>query len=293
MIGERGDFTLPGLLVAMALMLLVTAASFSVFGTADRISRKTQLTQDAQQQARTTIDRMTLELRNMASPTNDAPQAIQGVTPTDVVFQTVDKTKPAGSLNAWNIKRVRYCLDSAGTLWRSEQKSNNATLPAAPTQAGGACPGAWAAPVRIATNVVNGTRPVFKVNSSDTTKITQVDVDLFVRVDAQQRRGETELSSGVFLRNQNRFPTAAIDVIAVNAQGILLSAGDSADPEGDTLTYAWTDLTSSNYAIGSGVTVLYPASAGLQKGHTYTIQLTVTDAGGLSTPVTRDVLFTY
>ena len=291
MSGERGDFTLPGLLVAMVLMLLVIGATFGVFGTADTLQRKSELTQDAQRQARDAVDRMTLELRNMASPSNDAPQAIQGTTSNDIVFQTVGKTKPTGSANAWNVKRVRYCLDGAGTLWRGEQTWTTAAAPAPPTAAGGACPGTWSA-ARVANGVVNGTRPVFRVNASDPTHITDVDVHLFVRVDARQNRGETELSSGVFLRNQNRFPTAAIDVVAVNAQGILLSAADSADPEGDTLRYEWTDLSRNNQPIGSGVTVLYP-SAGLQKGQQYNIQLKVTDAGGLYTTATKWVTFQY
>jgi hypothetical protein len=292
MTGERGDVTLSGLLVAMTLMLVVTGATFSVFGTADRLQRKTELTQDAQRQARNTVDRLTLELRNMASPNDNAPQAIQGVTDRDIVFQIVDKTMPAGSANAWNIKRVRYCVDGGGTMWRGEQKWTTATAPAAPTAAGGACPGTWSA-TKVASNVVNGGRALFTVKSTDVTRITDVDIDLFVRVDAQQARGETELSSGVFLRNQNRFPTASIDVVAVNAQGILLSAGDSSDPEGDNLTYEWTDVTRNGYPIGKGVTVFYPASAGLQKDQTYTIKLKVTDAGMLSTTTTRDVKFTF
>jgi type II secretory pathway pseudopilin PulG len=293
MTGERGDVTLPGLLVAMTLMLIVIGAAFSVFGSADRLQRKSELTQDAQRQARNALDRITMELRNMASPTNDAPLAIAGVTPTDIVFQTVDKTMPTGSANAWNIKRVRYCIDPRGRLWRGEQTWTTAAAPAPPTPAGGDCPGTWPSSKQMTASVVNGARPLFKVNATDVTQITKVDVDLFVRVDTQQGRGDTELASGVFLRNQNRVPAAAIDVVAVNAQGILLSAADSADPEGDTLKYEWTDITSGgNRAIGSGVTVLYP-STGLQKGQSYNIQLKVTDAGGLTNTATRWVTFTY
>jgi type II secretory pathway pseudopilin PulG len=284
---ERGDFTLTGLLVAMALMLVVIGATFSVFGTAETVQRKTELTQDAQQAARNAVDRMTIELRNLASPVNDAPLAISGVTGSDIVFQTVDKSKPTGSLNVWNIKRVRYCLDGNGVLWRAEQKWQGTTPPDVPTAAGGGCPGSWTSPVRVVSGVTNGARPLFRVNSTDTTKITDVDVDLFVRVDRKRQLGETELSSGVFLRNQNRMPTAAIDVVAVNAQGITLSAASSADPEGDNLTYEWTDLTRSR-KIGSSIVLLYPGSE-LQKGQTYDIQLKVTDGGGLSSTTHRKV----
>ena len=69
--------TLVGLLVAMTLMLLVMGAAIEVFGQFNTITRKTELQNDAQDRARTAVDRLSIELRNLASPTPESPQAVQ------------------------------------------------------------------------------------------------------------------------------------------------------------------------------------------------------------------------
>lgn len=277
---ERGDVTLVGLLVAMALMLLVMGAAIEVFGQFDTITRKTELQNDAQDRARTAVDRLSIELRNLASPTPESPQAVQYAGPTDLVFQTVDKTAPAASTqNPSNIKRVRYCVSAGGTLYRGVQGPwTTSTPPAVPTALGGACPGAWTS-TAVATNVITGTRPLFTYNSTDVTAITRIGVGLALRTDPRRGRGDTEVTSGIFLRNQNRFPTATFSVVKT-ATGIVLNGAGSSDPDGDNLTYEWSD---NGAVIGSGVTYTYGP---LVSGSNHVLSLRITDGGGLSTTYT-------
>jgi hypothetical protein len=277
---ERGDVTLVGLLVAMTLMLLVMGAAIEVFGQFNTITRKTELQNDAQDRARTAVDRLTVELRNLASPTAESPQAVQYAGATDLVFQTVDKTAPAAStLNPSNIKRVRYCVSPGGTLYRGVQGPWTTTAPpAVPTALGGACPGAWTS-TAVATNVISGTRPLFTYNSTDVTAITRIGVGLALRTDPRQGRGDTEVTSGIFLRNQNRFPVATFSVVKT-ATGVVLNGAGSSDPDGDNLTYEWSD---NGAAIGSGVTYTYGP---LVSGSNHVFALKVTDGGGLTTTYT-------
>ena len=53
---------------------------------------------------------MAKELRNLASPSTLNPQAVEKATDYDLVFETIQPTKPGASLNDRNLSRVRYCL---------------------------------------------------------------------------------------------------------------------------------------------------------------------------------------
>ena len=61
---------------------------------------------DAQDRARLTIDLMSRQLRNIASPIS-SPKLIERATPYDLIFQTVNT--PSGS-NTTGAERVRYCI---------------------------------------------------------------------------------------------------------------------------------------------------------------------------------------
>jgi hypothetical protein len=77
----------------------------------------------------------------------------------------------------------------------------------------------------------------------------------------------------VFLRNQNRRPTAAFTA-APTAQGIVLNGSASVDPEGQPLTYTWLDGAT---VVATGVTATYKVTAGT----THTLSLQVQDPAGL------------
>jgi hypothetical protein len=299
MSGERGEVTLTGLLVAMVVFLGVLAATLSLFAGSETLASDTALRNDAQDRARLASDTIVRQLRNLASPTVDQPQAVERANPREIVFKTIDPSGAPTAVNVANVKRVRFCLDASGRLWKQEQVGDTAIT--------GTVPGGAAAPDDptcsssgwtsgrsqvIAANVSNYAnglaRPVFTYNSATLTAITSVRVTLYVDVDTARRPSETRLSTGVFLRNQNRQPTAAFTVTQT-AAGLMLNGSVSTDPDGDPLTYCWYDArvagvappqgspcTPTNY-IGENITFHDLVANGTQ--HAITLQ--VRDQAGL------------
>jgi type II secretory pathway component PulJ len=250
---ERG-VTLVELLVGMVVSLILIGATMSA---ATALSRHAQLTaehNEAQDVARTFMDRLARQLRNLASPsifTDDyqaQPFAVDAAGPYDLVFRVVDEARPAGSLNQANVKRVRYCLDATDParekLYQQEQTWTNRASnnpPEVPSVA--ACPAAgWSLTSLVTGSVVNRVggqnRPLFVYNSADTQRISQIHSDLYVDPTPGRSPVESRLGSGVTLRNQNRVPVAQLDV-AIGGGKVVLNGSASEDPEGMPLTYQW------------------------------------------------------
>jgi len=273
MSGERGEMSLTGLLVAMSLFIVVLGATIQLFQTSTQVSRDAQIRADQQDRARVAVDAVAKQLRNLASPTPDQPDAVDRATARDLIFKTVDPVGPNTGTNYANVKRLRYCLDASRRLWRQQQRWTGAT-PAAPTAT--ACPGTGWNPgdAVVADNVVNDDtgEPVFRFNSTTLSAITRIRLSLLVDLERGKGPKATELSSGVFLRNQNRAPTAAFTAIA-GATEIVLNASASSDPEGDPLTYVWKNGTTE---IGRGVVLKWKPAKG-----TYAVSLQVLDPAGL------------
>jgi hypothetical protein len=139
------------------------------------------------------------------------------------------------------------------------------------------------------------TRPIFRYNATTPTDVTSVRVQLFVDMDDKPRGPqETEIASGVFLRNQNRKPTADFTG-AKTAGGIILNGSISSDPEGDLLSYCWYDDAAAQVStppapcpagryIGSGVVYQYSVSTTPRS-----ITLIVKDTADLSSSLTKSV----
>jgi hypothetical protein len=253
MSGERGETTLVGLLVAMTLLGSVLAATFSLFGSAERINRDAQMRIEAQDRVGRAEEALARDLRNLASPTPSQPHAVDRAGARDLVFKTVDAVGPNAGDNAANVKRTRYCLDTSGRLWKMEQRWTAATVPPVPGGTTGfvddpSCSASgWQSATIVADTIVNyaggRARPVFTYNSAtDLTAITRVSVDAFVDLDVNQAPAAAELSTAVFLRNQNRSPTATL-LTQGTPQGLLLNGSLSSDPEGEILTYCWYDAS--------------------------------------------------
>jgi hypothetical protein len=267
---ERGEMSLVGLIVAMALFMVVLGATLSVFETGEKVTRTSMLRSDMQDRARSAVDAVAKQLRNLASPTPEQPEAIDRAGARDLIFQTVDPVGPNAGANASNVKRVRFCLDTGGRLWRQQQRWTGATVPAAP--AATECPGAgWTGGNDVmADSIVNAAsgEPVFTYNSPTPSAISSIHVALLI--DLNNRKPlPSELSTTIFLRNQNRRPTAAFTATP-GAGEIVLNGSTSADPEGDPLTYIWKD---NGTVIGSGIVFKYAVTA----GSTHSITLTVRD----------------
>jgi prepilin-type N-terminal cleavage/methylation domain-containing protein len=253
---QRG-FTLVEVLIAATIMLIVLGASLTLLDALGDNSRLTEQHNDAQDRARVFTDRMARNLRNLASPSlfsenyYATPEAVDKAEPYDFVFRVVDEKRPAGSLNLANVKRVRYCLDTAdpanGILHQQEQKwTNQASSPPPTMPSTAACPAAgWTTSQRVTDALVNRidgqNRPLFVYNSADTTRITQIRTEMYVDPTPGKRPVETRLASGVTLRNQNRVPVAKADIKVTStvSHTAVLNGSASDDPEGMPLTYQW------------------------------------------------------
>lgn len=270
--GERGEVSLVSVLVACTLLVVVLGATLTLFeGFIAKAADATRRT-DSQDAARTAADRIARDLRNLA-PTPEQPEAVDRASGNDLIFKTVDPAGPNAGTNATNTKRVRYCLDSGRRLQEQTQTWTTTAIPPVPSGAG--CPGSgWTRTTIAAANVVNGALPVFSYDASVLTDIAAIHVDLLVDTDTVAQPPATRLSTGVFLRNQNRRPTASFSADKTSG-GLVLNGSASVDPEGDPLRYTWFD---GGAQVGTGITFTYTP---LAAGSVHQIQLKVSDPAGL------------
>jgi type II secretory pathway pseudopilin PulG len=280
---ERGQMTLVELLVAMSIFGLVLGATLFTFMTFTTVDNRTIDRTASQDSVRTGMDRLVRELRNLASPTIQVPQAVDVASPYDLVFQTVDSIGPNTGANAANIKRVRWCLNqttpSNEKLYVQEQKWTSQGTPALPST--GACPGnGWTNTTVMASNITNTynglSRPMFTYNSATLVEINSIHVDLYTDLDPVRAPNEAHLTSGVFLRNQNQVPVASFTKTLSGTTAIVLNGSSSYDPEGQSLRYVWWD-NGSKITNGDGIVYTYPVTA----GSAHQLQLQVFDPSGL------------
>jgi prepilin-type N-terminal cleavage/methylation domain-containing protein len=280
---HEGGFSLVELLAGMAIFTVVLGATLDALGTFALGIEQNQRRNDTQQQARTALDQMARELRNLASPTPGRPEAVDTAAAYDLVFQTVDAAGPNAGANAANVRRARYCLDTSdprsGIVWKQVQTWTQSTTPALPST--GSCPDPdtrWVSKQAVATNVVNRIsgqdRPIWAYNAATTPDVSFIRTTVYVDRRPGSAPGESTLSTGVFLRNQNRPPVAAFTATITGNRHVLLNGSPSSDPEGQPLTYAWYDGATQ---VGSGITHDYQAPATGERSLT----LKVSDPGGL------------
>jgi hypothetical protein len=221
---------------------------------------------------------------------------------------------PYGGANATNQMRVRYCLNSStpsnATLYMQTQTWTTAVGPSVPND-NGACPNkstssGWQTPAgattdyqQVVTNVTNGivnqSRPVSAVftyaplGSTAPAQINFVDVDLFLNLSPGKPQDETEMKSGIFLRNSFAAPIASFIVDQTTAN-VALNASGSSDPNGQALTFQWS-LNGSVVSTATGQQwVAGPKdSTAFPKGSSQTFALTVTSTGGLSATTSQTV----
>jgi type II secretory pathway pseudopilin PulG len=290
MSSERG-LTLIELLVGATLMLVVLAATLSTMDRFTGTTRRTELQNDSQELARQGMTQLARELRNHAVANTAAPEGIALAHKYDLVFETVGRDRPAGTSNTANVERIRYCLDtdrpSSSTLYAQVQRWTTATPPPVPSTL--SCPAPdWGNRRVVAQNVVNMhgglDRAVFTYDSAVPSAVRRVSMTLYVDTTPGQLPKETRLQSGIFLRNANHAPSASFAATVTGGGTVVLNATGSTDPEGERLSYAWK---ADGVALpGSSATLDYtPASGG-----SHTVELRVTDPGGLYGTQTQTVV---
>ncbi len=296
--GEEG-FTLLELLVSSSLMLVILSATLLTFTNLEVRNREANDRAEAQDAVRRESDRLARALRNLAGPTDvdEAAAVTQAAgldvaTPFDLVFRTVDPQGPNAGDNAFNVRRVRWCLDDdAANAKVHEQVQVWTSKLTPPLPSRERCPDpAWpAAGTRVvAEHLTNRAtspeRPAFRFNGATPADITHVRTDLFVDPNGAERApAEAGLRSGVALRNHNARPRA--DFVAARSAGgqLLLNGSLSTDPEGDPLKFSWED---GGIKLGCEgvVAVCTPNGSGARQ-----ITLVVQDAAGLVGSVTKTV----
>jgi type II secretory pathway pseudopilin PulG len=274
---DETGVTIVELLVVILLVGVIMGATLTTFTQFERTSLVNQQQNDAQDQVRAGIGNLARELRNLASPTDELPEAIVRNGASDLVFQSVSSSAT---------RRVRYCLNTTSRrLWRQVQLapfSDPST----------SCPdNSWGSERTAVENVVNGAaRPVFSYNSTTLTAITEVGALLWVDVNPGKDPVESSLQTSVFLRNQNRAPIARFSV-AVSGSTAILNGSPSDDPEGKALQFFWYDAAQTGNlctplpaevpqtgCVGSGIVLNYvPPAFG-----TRSLRLVVRDAAGLT-----------
>ncbi|HYO93983.1 MAG TPA: prepilin-type N-terminal cleavage/methylation domain-containing protein [Polyangiaceae bacterium] len=271
---QEEGFTLIELLVASVLMIIVLGATLTALTSFERNTSVNEKQNEAQEQARSSLDRMARDLRNLASPSFELPLAVDRALPNDLIFQSEGKIKPAGSQNKQNTTRMRYCTPASGGLsrglYRQTQTWTTAVAPQPPPATD--CPGSgWTRTTEMSNAVTNGERAVFTYNSADVTAITEVSSQLFVDVNPGKAPAESDLQTSVYLRNQNRAPSATFTSAYDGSGGVVLNASESTDPEERPLSFKWYDETDTE--IGDGIVITTPAAPG-----THNYYLIVTDA---------------
>jgi prepilin-type N-terminal cleavage/methylation domain-containing protein len=292
---EQG-FTLVELLVTMVITVIVFGATLSLLDVFQRDNRYQQLRNENQDSARTAMDRLARQLRNVSAPTTGSAGALEQAEPYSIVFQTVDASGAAPGENATGAMRVRYCLDDSKPteeiLWTQVQKWKTKEAPAIPSTT--TCPtavaaGGWEANTRLVEHVTNKiggsqTRPVFTYPAGSVAQISALEVSLFLNLTpGQTRPGETQLTSGVALRNSNRPPTANFTITKIN-EHVKLNASESLNPDGLALAYKWWK---DGTVIGSTSQVYETPEKETKGKHTY--KLKIEDPSGLSSETERSV----
>lgn len=290
---ERG-FTLAEMLVAMVIALAGFGLVLSSLEMFVRDAGTTQRQNDAQDVARTTMDRLAVGLRNaITAGTTASSAAVERALGTDLIYQQVDPLPAPASDNKRKAMRVRYCLNAGNAademLYVQTQRWTTATAPAMPT--GTACPSTGWNDGRIVarnlTNQIGGqNRPVFTyapAGWSQLGDITAVETHLVVDVSPGSRPGERALTSGTALRNANRAPIAEFTVKQIGGH-VLANASTSYDPDGDALAYVW----SVDGTVIADQTSTELDWTGSPVGTTIVITLEVRD-GAASTPISREV----
>ncbi len=316
--GAEHGFTLVELVVAMSISLVVLGAILFVLETFQTNARFAELRDENQNATRLTLDRLSHQLRNViarTTSTGTVPGALEQAAKDEVTFETVNTSEASGTENQLHAMRVRYCLNDANPedeiLWEQVRRWETKEGPASPTSEDpsteSTCPDRvgegtskpdWNTTKEVVQNITNRVggreRPLFTYSAKETPQILAVNVDMFLNINPKQTRpGETELTSGVSLRNANRQPIAEFTATEEGDRQVRLNASASYDPDGLTLTYKWwvnqQELPTTSQQYVTHVECASTKEPGFCVGSTQEFELKVTNPGDLSETAKKSV----
>jgi prepilin-type N-terminal cleavage/methylation domain-containing protein len=304
---ERG-LTLIEMMVAMVISSVVMGAVVLLFTSFMKDNSYAAYRDDAQSHAQLMVDRMSHELRSAASISAGTAGLLAQAGSYDVAFQSVSASGTAPSGNAANQQWVRYCLDTNNTLWRQTTSTSNTTSSLPDVSNCPSTSNAWAqkangtpccVELSDVTNRINGDdRPLFTFGPtgySSTSQIKMVQINMYVDRNPGKLPGPTQLTSGIYLRNELTSPTALVTVsytVGTNSTDVSLNGSASSDPNGQALDYQWyvnsagvgcssTSAGPATGAISGATTQTYDAGT-FAHGAQKTFALVVTDTDGLT-----------
>jgi prepilin-type N-terminal cleavage/methylation domain-containing protein len=286
-------FTLIEVLVAMALSTIIFGTTLSVLDVFQTNNRRDQLRNEVQDNARNAMDRLSRQLRNVAAPSSGAAGALLVTKNYSMIFDTIDSNSSfSWGANKAHMMMVRYCLNNSTNtnevVWYQAKRWTTAEGPKeAPTTTG--CPdvgGYWESSSQLVQHVTNRIggrlKPMFIYSAATAPQTASVEVNMYLDVaPGQQHPGETQLTSGIGLRNANRPPIAEFTVTPITGF-VRLDASGSSDPDGLALTYKWW----KDGTVIPSTSQIYE-TAETKGSHTY--ELEVTDPGGLSEKAKKTV----
>ena len=177
-----------------------------------RSAQRTNEHNEAQDVARTYMDRLARQLRNLASPsifTEDyqaQPYAVDSAAPYDLVFRMVDEVRAGGQpepgqrqarplLPRCDHPVARQALPAGADVDQpGQQRPAAAAVARRPAPAAG-----WTRTALVSEDIVNRiggqNRPLFAYNSADLQRISQIHADLYVDTTPGEAPVETRLGS--------------------------------------------------------------------------------------------------
>jgi hypothetical protein len=243
-----------------------------------------------QDNARNAMDRIARSLRDVIAPASEFAGALETAGEYSTMFQTVDTSPGEYGANKRHAMRVRYCLydkePSNELLLEQRQRSIEEPLPSAPSSE--CIPGAsgWTTTTLVehVTNRAGGQkRPLFTYSASEAPEVVSVDINLYLELAPAQHPGETELMSGVSLRNANRKPVAKFkaNFFAGKNEQVVLNASESEDPDGLALTYKWSE-NGTQLSSTSQIFTVKLCNGECEHKLTFHFKLEVVNPGGLT-----------
>jgi prepilin-type N-terminal cleavage/methylation domain-containing protein len=286
-------FTIVELLVTMAMALVVFGATLSVLELFQRHNVYAQRRNENQDNARNAMDRIARSLRDVIAPGSEFAGALETAEEYSTMFQTVDTSAGEfGATNKTHAMRVRYCLydkePGNELLLEQTQRSKEKALASAPASA--CMPGAsgWTTTTLVehVTNRAGGQkRPLFTYSASEAPQVVSVEINLYLELAPGQRPGETELMSGVSLRNANRKPVAKFKANFFAGKNeheqVVLNASESEDPDGLALTYKWWE-NGAQLSSTSQIFTVKLCNGECEHKLTFHFKLEVVNPGGLT-----------